>query len=57
MVEKNGFTKEGVHRKGHKFRDNTLGDSVAYAILKEDYIKWHFWILWHNLLYNLSGFG
>ena len=39
VVEKCGFKQEGLHRKGHKFRDGTLGDQYTHAIIKTDFTQ------------------
>ena len=37
LLEKVGFKKEGMHRKAHRFRDGSYGDSYSYALIKDEY--------------------
>ena len=37
VCTKCGFKQEGFHRKGHKYRDGSIGDEYSFAIVREDY--------------------
>eukprot|EP01083_Nonionella_stella_P196831 723991_1 len=36
VVEKCGFKQEGFHRKAHKYRNGTIGNTYSFAIIKTD---------------------